>query len=54
MPLDPGPTVVNAIALNHNGTLCVAGARDGMVRIILYAINRWHGPYIRRTIRVHY
>jgi WD40 repeat protein len=32
IPLDP-PTVVNTVSFNHNGSLLVAGAADGMVRL---------------------
>ena len=33
MPIEPGPCTVNSVRLNHNGTLCVAGGSDGMVRL---------------------
>ena len=33
IPLDPGPCTLSTVMLNHNGTLCVAGGSDGMVRV---------------------
>ena len=33
LPLDPVPTCVNCTAFNHNGTLCITGGADGMIRL---------------------
>ena len=33
LPLDPVPTCVNCTTFNHNGTLLVSGASDGMIRL---------------------
>lgn len=31
--LDPVPTCINCTAFNHNGTLCISGGSDGMIRL---------------------
>lgn len=33
LPLDPVPTCINCTAFNHNGTLCISGGADGMIRL---------------------
>ena len=33
LPLDPVPTCINCTAFNHNGTLCISGGSDGMIRL---------------------
>lgn len=33
LPLDPVPTCINCTTFNHNGTLCISGGADGMIRL---------------------
>ena len=41
LALDPAPTCVNCTTFNHNGTLLVSGASDGMIR--LFGTFFWDG-----------
>ncbi|KAM7445844.1 WD repeat-containing protein 91 [Porites harrisoni] len=33
LPLEPVATCINCTAFNHNGTLCISGGADGMIRL---------------------
>ena len=38
--LEPLPTCINCTAYNHNGTLCISGGADGMIRLFGKSLRR--------------